>query len=278
MPLLTKRGNSKLLDTATLIAHPTRARTPAAPFRDWLTMSGRSLRMSRRNIEGLMTSVALPVLLMLIFVYLFGGAINTGTAYVTYVVPGVLVLCAGFGSAMTAVSVCSDMTTGVIDRFRSMDVSGAAVVGGHVVASVVRNAVSTALVLGVALLIGFRPHADVVGWLAAAGILLLFILAISWLSAAVGLFAKSPEGASGFTFLLSFLPYPSSAFVPIRTMPIWLHGFASDQPVTPVIQSIRGYLLGQPVGTSPWFALAWTVGILLVSVALCAVIFQRRVG
>jgi ABC-2 type transport system permease protein len=240
-------------------------------------MSGRSLRMSRRNIEGLMMSVALPVLLMLIFVYLFGGAINTGTAYVTYVVPGVLVLCAGFGSAMTAVSVCNDMTTGVIDRFRSMDVSGAAVLGGHVVASVVRNAVSTALVLGVALLIGFRPHVDVVAWLAAAGILLMFILAISWLSAAVGLFAKSPEGASGFTFLLSFLPYPSSAFVPIRTMPIWLHGFASDQPVTPVIQSIRGYFLGQPVGTSPWFALAWTAGILLVSVALCVVIFQRRV-
>jgi ABC-2 type transport system permease protein len=277
MPLLTKRGNSKLLDTATLTAPPTRTRTSAAPIRDWLIMSGRSLRMSRRNIEGLMTSVALPVLLMLIFVYLFGGAINTGSAYVTYVVPGVLVLCAGFGSAMTAVSVCNDMPTGVIDRFRSMDVSGAAVVGGHVVASVVRNAVSTALVLGVALLIGFRPHAGVVAWLAAAGILLLFILAISWLSAAVGLFAKSPDGASGFTFLLSFLPYPSSAFVPIRTMPIWLHGFASDQPVTPVIQSIRGYLLGQPVRTSPWFALACTAGILLVSVALCAVIFQRRV-
>jgi ABC-2 type transport system permease protein len=240
-------------------------------------MSGRSLRMSRRNVEGLMTSVALPVLLMLIFVYLFGGAINTGTSYVTYVVPGVLVLCAGFGSAMTAVSVCNDMTTGVIDRFRSMDVSGAAVIGGHVVASVVRNTVSTALVLGVALLIGFRPHADVATWLAAAGILLMFILAISWLSAAVGLLAKSPEGASGFTFLLSFLPYPSSAFVPIRTMPTWLHGFASDQPVTPVIQSIRGYLLGQPVGASPWFALAWTAGILLVSVALCVVIFQRRV-
>jgi ABC-2 type transport system permease protein len=266
-----------LLDRVALTTRQVGARNAAAPIRDWLTMSGRSLRMSRRNIEGLMMSVALPVLLMLIFVYLFGGAINTGTAYVTYVVPGVLVLCAGFGSAMTAVSVCNDMTTGVIDRFRSMDVSGAAVLGGHVVASVVRNAVSTALVLGVALLIGFRPHVDVVAWLAAAGILLMFILAISWLSAAVGLFAKSPEGASGFTFLLSFLPYPSSAFVPIRTMPIWLHGFASDQPVTPVIQSIRGYFLGQPVGTSPWFALAWTAGILLVSVALCVVIFQRRV-
>src|SRR5580700_2498228 len=277
MQQLTRQGNSKLLDRAALTARPARTPLLGAPVRDLLTMSGRSLRMSRRNIEGLMTSVALPVLLMLIFVYLFGGAINTGTAYVTYVVPGVLVLCAGFGSAMTAVSVCNDMTTGVIDRFRSMDVSGAAVLGGHVVASVVRNAVSTALVLGVALLIGFRPHTDPAAWLAAAGILLMFILAISWLSAAVGLFAKSPEGASGFTFLLSFLPYPSSAFVPIKTMPVWLHGFASDQPVTPVIQSIRGYLLGQPVGNSAWFALAWTGGILLVSVVLCVVMFQRRV-
>lgn len=234
--------------------------------------------MSRRNVEGLLTSVALPVLLMLIFVYLFGGAINTGTAYVTYVVPGVLVLCAGFGSAMTAVGVCTDMTTGIIDRFRSMDVSGGALLGGHVVASVVRNTVSTALVMAVALLIGFRPHANVEAWLAAAGILLMFILAISWLSAAVGLYAKSPEGASGFTFLLSFLPYPSSAFVPIKTMPIWLHGFATDQPVTPVIQSIRGFLLGQPLGSSPWLAIAWTAGIIVVAIVLCAVRFERRVG
>jgi ABC-2 type transport system permease protein len=278
MPLSTLQGNSTLLDTALRPAVRIRPSNAGIPIRDWLTLSGRSLRMSRRNVEGLFTSVALPVLLMLIFVYLFGGAINTGTAYVTYVVPGVLVLCAGFGSAMTAVNVCTDMTTGIIDRFQSMDIGGAALLGGHVVASVVRNAVSTVLVLGVALLIGFRPHVDVVAWLAAAGILLMFILAISWLSAAVGLFAKSPEGASGFGFLLSFLPYPSSAFVPIRTMPVWLHGFATDQPVTPVIQSIRGLLLGQSVGASPWLALAWTAGILLASLGLCVVSFRRRVG
>jgi ABC-2 type transport system permease protein len=241
-------------------------------------MSGRCLRLTRRNIEGLTTSVMLPVLLMLIFVYLFGGAINTGTGYVTYVVPGVLVLCAGFGSASTAVTVSSDMSTGIVDRFRSMDIGGAAVLGGHVVASVVRNAVSTVLVLGVALLIGFRPHAGLGQWLAGGAILLLFIVAISWLSAAVGLIARSPEGASGFTFLLTFLPYPSSAFVPISTMPAWIHGFATNQPVTPVVESIRGFLLGLPVGSSPWLAIAWTAGIIGVSVALCAVIFQRRVG
>ncbi len=267
-----------LLDTTALAAPVGSRANRRSTVGDWLTMSGRCLRLSRRNIEGMLTSVLLPIILMLIFVYLFGGAINTGTAYVTYVVPGVLVLCAGFGSSTTAVSVSSDMATGIIDRFRSSDVGGAALLGGHAVASVVRNAVSTVLVLGVAVLIGFRPHGTPLAWLAAGGILLMFILAISWLSAAVGLLAKTPEGANGFTFLLTFLPYPSSAFVPIKTMPVWLHGFASTQPVTPVIESIRGLMLGQPVGSTPWLALAWTSGIIVASIVLCAVSFRRRVG
>jgi ABC-2 type transport system permease protein len=267
-----------LLSTAPRTLTPRAQTRDASQLRDLSTMSGRCLRLSRRNMEGLLTSVLLPVLLMLIFVYLFGGAINTGTAYVTYVVPGVLVLCAGFGSASTAVSVSSDMSTGIIDRFRSLDVGGAAVLGGHVVASVVRNAVSTVLVLGVALLIGFRPHFGLFEWLAAGVILLMFILAISALSAAVGLFAKTPEGANGFTFVLTFIPYPSSAFVPIKTMPVWLHGFAANQPVTPVVEAIRGFMLGQPVGSSAWLALIWTTGIIVGSMALCAFRFQRRVG
>ena len=209
-----------------------------------VAMIGRSLRLSRRNLDVLLMSLLLPVILMLMFVYLFGGAIETGTEYVSYVVPGVLVLCAGFGSSTTAVSVTTDMTNGVMDRFRSMDVSGAAVLSGHVAASVVRNAASTALVFGVAFLIGFRSDADLLGWLAAGGVLLMFILAISWLAALVGLFAKSPEAASGFTFILMFLPYASSAFVPINTMPGWLQGFSRHQPVTPVIESVRGLLDG----------------------------------
>lgn len=153
---------------------------------DVVTMVGRSLRLSRRNLEVLLVSLMLPVILMLMFVYLFGGAIDTGAAYVSYVVPGVLVLCAGFGSATTAVSVSQDMTNGVMDRFRSLDVSGAAVVSGHVAASVVRNAASTVLVFGIAFAIGFRSDADILGWLAAGGVLLMFILAISWLAALVG--------------------------------------------------------------------------------------------
>jgi ABC-2 type transport system permease protein len=132
------------------------------------------------------------------------------------------------------------------------------------------------LVLGVALAIGFRPHADVLHWLGAAAVLLAFVLAISWLAAAVGLVASTPEGANGFTFLLAFLPYPSSAFVPIATMPSWLQGFASHQPVTPVIETLRGLLLGTPVGSNAWQALAWCGGILAVSVALAGVLFRRR--
>jgi len=251
---------------------------PRAPLRDAATMVGRSLRLSRRNLDAMLTSLSLPIMLMLLFVYLFGGAINTGTRYVTYVVPGVLLLCAGFGSSLTAVAVCQDMTNGIIDRFRSMDISGAAVLTGHVAASLVRNLVSTALVLGVAFLIGFRPHAGPGQWLAAISLIVLFILAISWLAAAAGLLLRSPEAAGGFTFFVMFLPYPSSAFVPIDTMPGWIHGFARNQPVTPVIEALRALLLDTPVGSGAWRAVAWCTGILLVSVALATVIFRRRTG
>jgi ABC-2 type transport system permease protein len=244
---------------------------------DALTMSGRCLRLSRRNVEAVLTSLMLPILLMLLFVYLFGGAIETGTAkYVTYVVPGLLILCAGYGASVTAVSVSSDMTGGIVDRFRSLDVGGAAVLSGHVAASLVRNAASTVLVLGVGVLVGFRPHAGALDWLAAAAVLALFVAALSWFAALIGLLARSPEGASAFTFFVMFLPYPSSAFVPIHTMPGWIQGFAAHQPVTPVIETLRALLLGLPAGSSPWQALAWCGGILLASVALAGVLFRRR--
>jgi ABC-2 type transport system permease protein len=241
-----------------------------------LTMAARSIRLSRRTVDALVTSLMLPVMLMLMFVYLFGGAIETGGDYVTYVVPGVILLCAGFGSATTAVGVSQDMTSGIIDRFRSMDVSGAALLAGHVAASVLRNVASTVLVLGVALAIGFRPHAGALDWLAVAGVLLAFVLAVSSLAAAIGLIARSPEAANGFTFFVMFLPYASSAFVPVATMPSAIQGFARHQPVTPVIETLRGLLLGTPVGSNPWTALAWCAGILVVSVAVSGVLFRRR--
>ncbi|MEV6395654.1 ABC transporter permease [Streptomyces sp. NPDC051907] len=247
-----------------------------APLTAALTMTARSVRLSRRNVDAVITSMMLPLMLMLVFVYFFGGAIDTGTQYVTYVLPGILILCAAFGAASTAVSVSEDMKGGIIDRFRSLDVSGTAVLAGHVAASTVRNLFSTLLVLGAGLLIGFRPSASPLGWLAAAGVLVAFLLAISWLSAAVGLLAKTPEAAAGFTFFMMFLPYPSSAFVPIHTMPSWLHGFAEHQPVTPLIESLRGLLLAQPVGTAPWTALAWCAGMLAAAVGASGVLFKLR--
>jgi ABC-2 type transport system permease protein len=243
-----------------------------------LTMAVRCTRLSARNIDALVTSLMLPVMLMLMFVYLFGGAIETGGEYVTYVVPGVILLCAGFGSATTAVTVSQDLAGGIIDRFRSMDVGGPSILAGHVAASALRNAVSTLLVFGVAFLIGFRPHAGPLDWLAAVGVLLAFVLAVSSLAAAIGLIAKSPEAANGFTFVIMFLPYASSAFVPVDTMPPAIQGFARHQPITPVIETLRGLLLGTPVGSNPWVALAWCGGILAVSIAVSGVLFRRRTG
>jgi ABC-2 type transport system permease protein len=245
---------------------------------DVLTMAARCTRLTRRELDALMMSLLLPVMLMVVFVYLFGGAISTGTRYITYVVPGVLLLCAGVGSATTTVTVCRDMTGGIIDRFRSMDVGGLPVLAGHVAASLARNAASTVLVLAVAFGIGFRPHAGLAAWAAVAGVLLLYVLAISWLAAAAGLLVSSPEAANAFMFLPMFVTYASSAFVPIRTMPSWLHGFADHQPSTPVIETLRGLLLGTHTGASGWQAAAWCGGILAASAVLSAAVFRRRTG
>jgi ABC-2 type transport system permease protein len=236
----------------------------------------RAFRLSLRNVDGMMTALVLPVLLMLMFVYLFGGAIDTGTRYVDYVVPGVLLVCIGFGSGTTAVTVAHDLAGGIIDRFRSMDVRGETLIGGHVLASVARNLLSAALVVAVAFAIGFRPHAGVGGWLVAVGILALFVLALSWLAAAIGIVARSPEAAQGIAFLVSFLPYVSSAFVPVHTMPAVLRGVAANQPATAVIDSIRVSLSGGHVGAVAWHAVVWSLGIIVFSFALSGVLFRRR--
>jgi ABC-2 type transport system permease protein len=249
---------------------------PAAPVADAVIMIGRALRLTRRNVDTLMIALALPIMLMLLFVYLFGGAIQTGTAYVTYVVPGVMMLCAGYGSSLTAVSVATDMTSGVMDRFRSMDVRGAAVLAGHVLASAARNMFSMLLVVAVAFLIGFRPSADALDWVLATGVLLLFVLAMSWVSAVIGVLVSNPEAASGFTFFVLFLPYPSSALVPIDTMPSWIQGFAEFQICTPVIETLRSLMHGTPIGDNGWLALVWCGGVLAVSVVLSGVLFRRK--
>jgi ABC-2 type transport system permease protein len=239
-------------------------------------MSQRCVRHIVRHLDTLITSIVLPVVILLLFVFVFGGAINTGTAYINYVVPGILLLCAGFGSSSTAVAICNDMLGGIVDRFRSLPIASSSVLTGHVVASLVRNLISTCVVVLVALVIGFRPTAGPLAWLAALGILMLFVLAISWLSAVLGLLASSPDAASGFSFFMMFLPYISSAFVPTDTMPRFLRVFARHQPVTPVIETLRGLLLGTPIGNSAWFAIAWCLGITLVSFTIARALFNRR--
>jgi len=240
------------------------------------TLIGRSVRHTVRSIDATIVAIVLPVLILLTFVYVFGGAMQTGTEYLTYVVPGIIVLCAAHGSAMTATSVNHDLTTGMIDRIRSLPVVGASLLVGHVVASVLRNLVSTAVVVAVAVLIGFRPVATPVGWVLAAALLALFMAAFSAVSAAWGLLVRGPEAAGAISFVLLFLPYVSSAFVPPETMPAVLRGFAEGQPTTPVVETLRALLLGQPVGGAAVPAVLWCTGLLVAGIAASGWLFRRR--
>jgi ABC-2 type transport system permease protein len=242
---------------------------------DSLVFVGRSVRHSVRSVDAVMVAVLLPVLILLLFVYVFGGAIDTAGSYVDYVVPGIILLCAGYGSATTALSVNQDMTTGVIDRFRSLPIASSGVLTGHVVASVLRNLLSTVLVLAVALLIGFHPHASALDWLGVAGILLAFMTAISWIAACFGLLAKSPEGAGAFSFVIMFTPYVSSAFVPTDTMPGALEWIGDRQPVTPIVETLRGLMLGTPIGSHAITALAWCAGLAAIGIVSAGVLFRR---
>jgi ABC-2 type transport system permease protein len=245
---------------------------------DTQVMVTRSVRRSLRDPEAFFTALMLPVILMLLFVYVFGGAMRTGTSYVDYVVPGLIVLCAGFGAGTTATAVAQDMTNGIVDRFRSMPVAPSSVLTGHVVASVLRNLLATVLVIGVGIAVGWRPTGSALDWVASIGLVVLFILALSWLAAGVGLLAGSPEAANSMTIVLMFLPYVSTAFVPVDTMPSWLRGFAEHQPMTPVIETLRGLWMGTPLDDQPVWAAVWCLAILVVAAVGASVLFVRRVG
>ncbi|WP_123042461.1 ABC transporter permease [Cohnella candidum] len=239
---------------------------------------GRSIRHSLRNTEALLMAIMLPIMLMLLFTYVFGGALDPGGNYVDYVVPGIILLCAGFGSSSTAVDVSGDMTNGIIDRFRTMPIHSKNVILGHVTASLARNLLATAVVIGVALLVGFNPTATFMEWLGAIGVITLFILAFTWLYAAIGLVAGNPAAASGYGFALLFLPYLSSAFVPTSTMPNWLQWIAENQPITPVIETIRSLLTGTPIDNQAWWAAGWCVLIILASYLWASWSFKRKAG
>jgi len=244
---------------------------------DVATMIGRSVRHVFRNVDTLLVSLVLPVMLMLVFVYVFGGAIRTGgVRYVDYVAPGIMLLCAGYGAAGTSLVVAQDMSRGVIDRFRSMPMSRVAVLTGHVCGSLVRNALTATLVVAVALLIGWRPTASPGEWLAVIGLLALYVMAIAWIATVVGLLVRAPEAAEGFAFVILFLPYIGSGFIPTDTMPSWLRAFADHQPTTPVTETLRGLLMGTPIGSSGPVALAWCAGLAVAGCAGAAVLYGRR--
>jgi ABC-2 type transport system permease protein len=252
----------------------------AAVF-DSRVMITRCLRRSWRDPEAFFTSLILPIILMLLFVYVFGGDLRTGGTYVDYAVPGLIVLCAGFGAGTTAVAVAGDMTNGIVERFRSMPISALSILVGQTVASVVRNLIATSLVVAVALGIGWHPTASPVHWVAAAAIFVLFVLALSWLAAAVGLLAGSVEAANSVTFALIFIPYVSTAFVPARTMPSALRAFAEHQPFTPIIETFRGLWMGHTVigaslGHEAMLAVAYCMAILAFSAVAASWLFTRR--
>ena len=258
------------MTTAPRVRRPTRLVTTGV-------MIGRSLRHTVRNVDAMIMAIMLPTMLMLLFTFVFGGAIDGGRGgYVDYVVPGIILLCAGFGAASTAVDVADDMSNGIIDRFRTMPLRTMSVLTGHVVASLARNLLATGVVIGVALLLGFRPNADVLDWLGAIGVIALFIMAITWLYAAIGLAARSVEAANGYGFALLFLPYLSSAFVPTDTMPSWLQWIAENQPITPIIETIRALLMGTDAGTRPLWALGWCLVIIAAAYLWGSWLFARR--
>ncbi|HHV08741.1 MAG TPA: ABC transporter permease [Clostridiales bacterium] len=246
-------------------------------FSDMGVMLGRSLRHILRSMDTIITVTIIPIGMMLLFVYVFGGAIQTGTDnYVNYLLPGILLMAIGSGISYTAFRLFLDMQRGIFERFHSMPIVRSTVLWGHVLTSLVSNAISAIVIILVALVIGFRSSAGILAWLAVAGILALFTLALTWIAVIPGLTAKSVDGASAFSYPLLFLPFISSAFVPTTTMPPAIRAFAENQPVTAIVEAIRSLLAGQSVGNDIWVALAWCLGILIVAYISAMWVYKRK--
>jgi ABC-2 type transport system permease protein len=246
---------------------------------DTAVLTGRSLRHITRSLDTIITTAITPVAMMLMFVYVFGGAIRTGTDnYVNYLLPGILLITIASGIAYTAFRLFTDTKSGIFERFHSMPIARSSVLWAHVLTSIAANLVSLAVVVLVAVLMGFRSGAGVLAWLAAIGILVLFTLALTWLAVIPGLTAKTVDGASAFSYPLIFLPFISSAFVPTATMPGPVRWFAENQPVTSIVNSLRSLFAGQPVGSDLWIALAWCVGVLVVAYAIAMITYRRRIA
>lgn len=249
------------------------------PVGDTLLLTGRSLKHVTRSLDTILTTAVTPIAMMLLFVYVFGGAITTGSdSYVTYLLPGILLITIASGIAYTAYRLFLDLQSGIFERFHSMPIARSAVLWAHVLTSVVANVASLLVVVAVALVMGFRSEAGVLAWLAVAGILVLVTLALTWLAVIAGLSAKTVDGASAFSYPLIFLPFISSAFVPTHTMPAPVRWFAENQPVTSIVNTIRDLLAQQPIGADIWTALAWCLGILGIAYALAMATYRRKVS
>ncbi|MGW1104088.1 ABC transporter permease [Streptomyces sp. NPDC002540] len=248
-------------------------------FSDTAALTGRTLRHVTRSMDTIITTAITPVAMMLMFVYVFGGAIDTGSvSYVNYMLPGILLMTIASGISYTAYRLFTDVKSGIFERFQSMPIARSGVLWAHVVTSLVANLIALVLVVGVAVLMGFRSGAGVSAWLAVAGILLLFTLALTWLAVIPGLFASSVEGAGAFAYPLIFLPFVSSAFVPTKTMPGPVRWFAENQPVTSIVNTIRGLFAQRAVGDDIWTALAWCVGILVVAYVFAMAAYRRKIA
>ncbi len=248
-------------------------------FADTAYLLGRSLRHITRSVDTIITTTIMPIAFMLLFVYVLGGAIKSGSgSYVDYLLPGILLITIASGISYTAFRLFLDLQSGIFERFQSMPIARSSVLWAHVLTSLVANLISLVVVVLVALLIGFRSGAGVLAWLAVVGILIVFTLALTWLAVIPGLSAKSVDGASAFSYPLIFLPLISSAFVPTATMPGPVRVFAEYQPVTSIVNTIRDLYTQQPVGNDIGIALAWCVGILIVAYGFAMVIYRRKIS
>jgi ABC-2 type transport system permease protein len=250
-------------------------------FGDTAVLTGRSLRHITRSPDTIITTTIMPIAFMLLFVYVFGGAISAGSGsarYVQYLLPGILLITIASSISYTAYRLFLDMQSGIFERFQSMPIARSSVLWAHVLTSVVASLTSVVVVVAVAVLMGFRSGAGVLAWLAIAAILILFTLALTWLAVIAGLSATSVDGASAFSYPLIFLPFISSAFVATATMPGPVRAFANNQPVTPIVNTIRDLYTQQPVSTDIWTALAWCVGLLIVAYALAMATYHRKIA
>ncbi len=240
----------------------------------------RSLKHIFKNPDQILSIILSPVMFMLLFRYVFGGAINTGeTSYVNYLVAGILVQTAAFGALTTSISVATDLKQGIIERLKSLPITSSAVVTGHVVADLVRNVLSSTVMIGIALLVGFRPTATFTDWLLILGLLLIFTLAISWLSAIMGLLAKTVEAVQWLGFVAVFpLTFASSAFVPTEGMAKGIRYFAEHQPITHVIEAMRSLMIGTPMGNHGTMSVIWCVGFTIIAIPLAAYLFRKHKG